>query len=76
MGELIQQTPIHDVHNPDLLNLMPPNLKSLIEIGCSSGALAREYKSYTLTVIILVLILIAVIWRGQKPSVMVLKRMT
>lgn len=40
----MQQTPVHDAHNPDLLALMRPNLKSVIEIGCSSGALAREYK--------------------------------
>lgn len=40
----MQQTPAHDAHNPDLLNMMYPNLISVIEIGCSSGALAREYK--------------------------------
>lgn len=41
---MMQQTPVHDAHNPDLLRLMRPNSKSVIEIGCSSGALAREYK--------------------------------
>lgn len=41
---MMQQTPAHDAHNPDLLAIMRPNLKSVIEIGCSSGALAREYK--------------------------------
>lgn len=40
----MQQTPIHDHHNPDLLNLIPIESKKLIEIGCSSGALAREFK--------------------------------
>lgn len=40
----MQQTPIHDVHNPDLLALIPPTANKLIEIGCSSGALAREFK--------------------------------
>lgn len=40
----MQQTPIHDQHNPDLLRLIPATAKKLIEIGCSSGALARELK--------------------------------
>lgn len=45
----MQQTPMHDAHNPDLLKLIPPNLKFVIEIGCSSGALAREYKKHNPT---------------------------
>jgi SAM-dependent methyltransferase len=40
----MQQTPVHEQHNPDLLRLLPANASSVIEIGCSSGALAREYK--------------------------------
>lgn len=40
----MDQTPIHEFHNPDLLKLIPVNSKNLIEIGCSSGALAREFK--------------------------------
>lgn len=40
----MEQTPIHDQHNPDLLRMIPPKLDRVIEIGCSSGALAREYK--------------------------------
>ena len=40
----MQQTPVHEQHNPDLLKLLPFNSKRLIEVGCSSGALAREYK--------------------------------
>lgn len=39
-----KQTPVHQFHNPDLLKLMPTNAKRVVEIGCSSGALAREYK--------------------------------
>lgn len=38
------QTPIHDAHNPDLLSMIPLSSKKIIEIGCSSGALAREFK--------------------------------
>lgn len=41
----MSQTPIHENHNPDLLKFIPPNAKKILEVGCSSGALAREYKS-------------------------------
>ena len=44
MGAVMEQTPIHELHNPDLLRLIPIGSKRLIEIGCSSGALAREFK--------------------------------
>jgi len=40
----MDQTPIHEMHNPDLLRFIPTNSKNLIEVGCSSGALAREFK--------------------------------
>lgn len=40
----MQQTPPHDQHNPDLLRIIPTDCKKIIEVGCSSGALAREYK--------------------------------
>lgn len=40
----MKQTPIHDQHNPDLLNLIPLEAKRVIEVGCSSGALARAYR--------------------------------
>lgn len=40
----MDQTPIHELHNPDLLSLIPLSSRRLMEIGCSSGALAREYK--------------------------------
>ena len=38
------QTPVHEHHNEDLLRIIPKQSESLIEIGCSSGALAREFK--------------------------------
>jgi SAM-dependent methyltransferase len=40
----VEQTPVHEQHNPDLLSLMPPTARTVVEIGCSAGALAREYK--------------------------------
>jgi SAM-dependent methyltransferase len=40
----MEQTPAHEQHNPDLLKLIPAEAANLIEIGCSSGALAREFK--------------------------------
>jgi len=39
----MKQTPAHDQHNPDLLRLMPRDLKRVVEVGCSRGALARAY---------------------------------
>jgi len=40
----MEQPPAHELHNPELLRLIPPQSRRLIEIGCSSGALAREFK--------------------------------
>lgn len=40
----MQQTPAHENHNPDLLLLMPVSARRVVEVGCSSGALAREYR--------------------------------
>lgn len=39
----MKQTPIHDNFNPDLLALMPAGASRVVEVGCSSGALARAY---------------------------------
>jgi 2-polyprenyl-3-methyl-5-hydroxy-6-metoxy-1,4-benzoquinol methylase len=40
----MQQTPVHEQHNPDLLDLVPLSAKRVLEVGCSAGALAREFK--------------------------------
>ncbi len=39
----MKQTPMHANHNPDVLKMMPKNLKRVVEVGCSSGALAQAY---------------------------------
>jgi 2-polyprenyl-3-methyl-5-hydroxy-6-metoxy-1,4-benzoquinol methylase len=40
----MDQTPAHEIHNPDLLQEMPRQARCVIEVGCSVGALAREYR--------------------------------
>jgi SAM-dependent methyltransferase len=41
----LEQTPATDVHNADLLDLIPQSANKLVEVGCSTGALARAYKA-------------------------------
>ena len=36
--------PIPTKYNPDLLNLIPRNAQRIIEVGCSSGAIAKAYR--------------------------------
>lgn len=40
----MKQTPVHEIHNDEVLKLIPRTSKRVIEVGCSSGALAREFK--------------------------------
>ena len=40
----MHQTPVHDRHNEELLAMVPRDARRIVEVGCSSGALAREYK--------------------------------
>lgn len=40
----MQPTPGHDAANPDLLRIMPAKARRVVEVGCSTGALAREYR--------------------------------
>jgi len=43
--EAMDQTPAHDQHNPELLKMMPTEARRVVEVGCSTGALARAYKA-------------------------------
>lgn len=41
----MEQTLAHDQHNAELLKIMPVDARRVVEVGCSSGALARAYKA-------------------------------
>lgn len=40
----MKQTPAHDRHNDALYSLIPKDSKHIVEIGCSTGALAKVWK--------------------------------
>jgi SAM-dependent methyltransferase len=40
----MEQTPIHEGYNNNLMDMIPRDAKKIIEIGSSSGAIAREFK--------------------------------
>ena len=39
----MQQTPMHDLPNLDLLELVPAGVERVVEAGCSSGALGQAF---------------------------------
>jgi 2-polyprenyl-3-methyl-5-hydroxy-6-metoxy-1,4-benzoquinol methylase len=41
---MMEQTPVNEIPNWDVLNLIPKNCSRVVEVGSSSGVLAREYK--------------------------------
>lgn len=41
----MQQTPLHDNFNPDILRIMSKGMKRVVEVGSSSGALAQAYRT-------------------------------
>jgi SAM-dependent methyltransferase len=41
----MRATPIHDGYNVDLLQMIPADASRVVEVGCSSGALARAYRA-------------------------------
>lgn len=40
----MKQTPLHFNYNQHILHLMPKDRKRVVEVGCSSGALAKAYR--------------------------------
>jgi SAM-dependent methyltransferase len=40
----MEQTPLRDYFNPDVLAMIPKDATRIVEVGCGSGALAREYR--------------------------------
>jgi SAM-dependent methyltransferase len=45
MAALMKQTPAHEVVNRDLLALMPPRARHVVEVGCMHGALAEAVRA-------------------------------
>jgi len=41
--ETMKQTPAHDMVNYDLLSLIPLNARSIVEVGCMHGQMAKAY---------------------------------
>ncbi len=41
----MKQTPMHANYNPDILKIMSKDIKRIVEVGCSSGALAKAYSN-------------------------------
>ena len=39
----MKQTPAHDAVNQELLALIPPTCRRVVEVGCANGALARAW---------------------------------
>jgi len=45
-SDAIGQTPAHDGYNVNVLQLLPPAMPRIVEVGSSSGALAAAYRSF------------------------------
>ena len=43
--QTMKQTPAHSVVNRDLLALMPPSARRVVEVGCMHGALAETFRA-------------------------------
>ena len=41
----MNQTPAHSIVNKDLLDLIPPSARRVVEVGCMHGAMARAYRA-------------------------------
>lgn len=45
VSEEMKQTPAHNVVNHDLLALIPPSSRRIVEVGCMHGALAQAHRA-------------------------------
>lgn len=41
----MNQTPAHSIVNPDLLAMIPPRARRVVEVGCMHGAMAKAYRA-------------------------------
>lgn len=41
----MKQTPAHSIVNADLLGMIPPQARRVVEVGCMHGAMARAYRA-------------------------------
>lgn len=41
----MKQTPAHSIVNADLLAMIPPTARRVVEVGCMHGAMARAYRA-------------------------------
>lgn len=40
----MKQTPAHDLVNPELMSMIPPQSRRIVDVGCMHGSLARVYR--------------------------------
>ena len=40
----MEQTPLRDYYNTNVLSLIPKNASRVVEVGCGGGTMAREYR--------------------------------
>ncbi|MGE0311694.1 MAG: class I SAM-dependent methyltransferase [Lautropia sp.] len=41
----MKQTPAHDLINPDLMAMIPPETRRIVDVGCMQGSLAKAYRA-------------------------------
>lgn len=45
VSQHMKQTPAHNIVNSDLMGLIPPESRRIVEVGCMHGAMARAYRA-------------------------------
>ena len=41
----MNQTPAHDLVNPELMAMIPPQTRRIVDVGCMQGSLAKVYRA-------------------------------